>query len=105
MSMNGRAGMGTEQLRVRAREKELLHGIDVEFPRHEVSAIIGPTGCGRTTLLRTLNRRPAGSAGMSVGGRVTLAARDIYRDFANARELRHRVGMLFQRPSPFPQSI
>jgi phosphate transport system ATP-binding protein len=97
--------MGTEQLRVRAREKELLHGIDVEFPRHEVSAIIGPTGCGKTTLLRTLNRLHDGSAGMSVSGRVTLGDRDIYRDFANARELRRRVGMLFQRPNPFPQSI
>jgi phosphate transport system ATP-binding protein len=97
--------MSVNDLRVRVPEKELLHGVDAVFPRNEVTAIIGPTGCGKTTLLRTLNRLHDAGSGISVSGRVLLGERDIYRDFPNARELRRRVGMLFQRPNPFPQSI
>ena len=104
-SRNGTAGMATHDLRVRAGDRELLHGIDVEFPKRAISAIIGPTGCGKTTLLRTLNRLHDGTSGMSVSGRVLLGERDVYRDFPNARDLRRRVGMLFQRPNPFPQTI
>ncbi len=98
------AAMSVEDVRVQAGSKELLHGITAGFPEREITAIIGPTGCGKTTLLRTLNRLHD-LTGMSVSGQVWLGHRDIYADFGNVRELRRRVGMLFQRPNPFPQTI
>jgi phosphate transport system ATP-binding protein len=100
-----RDAMRVEDVRVRAGKKELLRGVTAEFPANEVSAIIGPTGCGKTTLLRTLNRMHDGSSDLSVSGQVMLGDRDIYTQIRNVRELRRRVGMVFQRPNPFPVSI
>jgi phosphate transport system ATP-binding protein len=97
--------MRVEGLRVRAGSKELLHGVDASFPSHQVTAIIGPTGCGKTTLLRTLNRMHDASSDLTVSGRVLLGGRDIYTQVRGVRELRRRVGMVFQRPNPFPVSI
>jgi phosphate transport system ATP-binding protein len=96
--------MRVEDVRVWAGAEELLHGITAGFPLHSVTAIVGPTGCGKTTLLRSLNRLHDSSPGMRVSGRVLLHGRDVYRE-AGVRELRRRVGMLFQRPNPFPVSI
>jgi len=98
-------GMAVEDVRVRAGQKELLHGITARFPVNRVTAIIGPTGCGKTTLLRTLNRMHDSSPDITVSGRVLLDDRDIYTEVRGVRELRRRVGMVFQRPNPFPQSI
>ncbi|HEX4214814.1 MAG TPA: phosphate ABC transporter ATP-binding protein [Candidatus Dormibacteraeota bacterium] len=97
--------MSVEQLRVAAGRTEILHGVDAAFPESRATAIIGPTGCGKTTLLRCLNRMHDGSREIRVQGRVTLEGVDIYKEFRGVRELRRRVGMLFQRPNPFPQSI
>jgi phosphate transport system ATP-binding protein len=91
-------------LRVRAGGRELLRGIDVDFPAGQITAVVGPTGCGKTTLLRALNRLHDDSTGLSVSGTVELDGADIYRDLG-LREVRRRIGMLFQRPNPFPQSI
>ena len=93
-------------LRVRAGATELLHGVDATFPSERVTAVIGPTGCGKTTLLRALNRLHDETPGIEVsGGTVRLGNRDVYREIQGVRELRRRVGMVFQRPNPFPQSI
>ncbi len=97
--------MAVQGLWVRAGERELLRGIDAEFPPRSVTAIVGPTGCGKTTLIRTLNRLHDEDGGIRVEGRVELDGRDIYREIGDVRELRRRVGMLFQRPNPFPRSI
>jgi phosphate transport system ATP-binding protein len=98
--------MSVEKLSVKAGQKELLHGIDAEFNSQRVSAIIGPTGSGKSTLLRALNRMHDDVPGIGVtGGTVRLGDRDIYHDVEGVRELRRRVGMVFQRPNPFPQSI
>ncbi|HYZ00943.1 MAG TPA: phosphate ABC transporter ATP-binding protein [Candidatus Binatia bacterium] len=97
--------MAVEELRVRAGTKELLHGVSADFPSNRVTAIIGPTGCGKTTLLRALNRLHETAAGISVSGGVRLGDRDIYTQVQGVRELRRRVGMVFQRPNPFPLSI
>lgn len=98
--------MSVEKLSIKAGQKELLHGIDAEFRSERVSAIIGPTGSGKSTLLRALNRMHDDVPGIGVsGGTVRLGERDIYHEVEGIRELRRRVGMVFQRPNPFPQSI
>ena len=104
--LNGtvRGSMSVHDLRVTAGKKPLLRGITAQFPVRAVTAIIGPTGCGKTTLLRTLNRMHDDSSELAVTGQVLLDESDIYRVRA-VRELRRRVGMVFQRPNPFPQSI
>ncbi len=97
--------MAVRGLRVRAGDRELLRGIDAEFASRSVTAVVGPTGCGKTTLIRTLSRLHDGDGSIRVQGRVELEGRDVYREIEDVRELRRRVGMLFQRPNPFPCSI
>lgn len=92
-------------LRVRFGTREVLHGVDAEFGKNLITALIGPTGCGKTTLLRTLNRLNELVPGFQISGQVEMNGADIYRDLKDVRDLRRRVGMLFQRPNPFPQSI
>ncbi len=98
-------GMTVEDLRVRFDAREVLHGISAAFARGRITALIGPTGCGKTTLLRSLNRLHDGRPGARISGRVRLGEEDVYDARTNVRELRRRIGMLFQRPNPFPQSI
>ena len=76
--------------------------VNLGFPANTVTAIIGPSGCGKSTYLRCLNRMHELSEGASVTGRVLLDERDIYAAEVNPVELRRRVGMVFQRPTPFP---
>lgn len=77
----------------------------IGFPQNQITALLGPTGSGKTTLLRTLNRLNELVAGFWIRGSVALDGRDIYQDFPDVREVRRQIGMLFQRPNPFPQSI
>jgi phosphate transport system ATP-binding protein len=76
--------------------------ISLLFPAHTVTAIIGPSGCGKSTLLRCLNRMHELTSGASVTGKVLLDEVDIYAKDVNPVELRRRIGMVFQRPTPFP---
>jgi len=74
----------------------------IPFPAHTVTAIIGPSGCGKSTLLRCLNRMHELSVGGWVTGRVLLDGADIYDAAVDPVRLRRRIGMVFQRPTPFP---
>src|SRR6266498_3307271 len=76
--------------------------VSVLFPSHTVSAIIGPSGCGKSTFLRCLNRMHELSQGGWVTGKVLLDEVDIYASDVNPIQLRRRIGMVFQRPTPFP---
>ncbi len=80
----------------------VVRGVDVNFHDGEVTAIIGPSGCGKSTLLRCLNRMHETVPGARVGGEVMLGERDIYDRSTSAIGIRRHIGMVFQRPTPFP---
>ena len=86
-------------------QKTVLEGVDLEFRRGEITALIGPTGCGKSTLLRTLNRMNDKVRGFWRKGTIDLDGMDIYGPSADPLLVRKRVGMVFQRPNPFPMSI
>ena len=85
--------------------KQALFGVNLDVRANQVLALIGPSGCGKSTLLRCMNRMNDTIQGCRVEGRVTLDDEDIYRASMDPVELRARVGMVFQRPNPFPKSI
>ncbi|HUO84611.1 MAG TPA: phosphate ABC transporter ATP-binding protein PstB [Thermoanaerobaculia bacterium] len=83
-------------------ETEALKGITLSIPEHSVLAIIGPSGCGKSTFIRCLNRMHEVVPGARVEGRVLLEGVDIYAPRVNPVRVRRRVGMVFQKPNPFP---
>ena len=84
---------------------QALHGINLEVLPHQVTALIGPSGCGKSTFLRCLNRMNDTIPGTRVEGKILLDGKDIYGEDMDVVDLRQRVGMVFQKPNPFPQSI
>ena len=82
-----------------------LSNINIEIEPRKVTALIGPSGCGKSTFLRCLNRMNDTISGTRVEGKILLDGEDIYRADMDVVELRQRVGMVFQKPNPFPQSI
>jgi len=92
----------TEDLRAFYGESEQLKGIDVEFAANEVTAIIGPSGCGKSTLVRCVNRMHEEIPGARAEGRVLLDGLDLYGDGVDVVAVRRAIGMVFQRPNPFP---
>ena len=97
--------MCTEGLRLRFGSKKILSDINMAFQRGTITALIGPTGSGKSTFLRTLNRMNDRVAGFAFEGDVTLDEVSIWAARQDLLTLRRRVGMLFQRPNPFPMSI
>jgi phosphate transport system ATP-binding protein len=77
----------------------------LSIPDRRVMALIGPSGCGKSTFLRALNRMHDLTPGARIEGSVTLDGNDIYADGVDPVTVRHRIGMVFQRPNPFPKSI
>ena len=86
-------------------EKQALQKINLSIPSKRVTAFIGPSGCGKSTLLRCFNRMNDLVDGVAIKGKITLDNEDIYAKSMNVAELRRRVGMVFQKPNPFPKSI
>jgi len=82
-----------------------LENISVEFKKNQVSALIGPSGCGKSTFLRCLNRMNDLIPGSSVKGEIYIDDENIYRQNIDVVHLRRRVGMVFQKPNPFPKTI
>ncbi len=85
--------------------KQALFGVSMAIPPRSVTAFIGPSGCGKSTFLRTINRMNDLIPGCKVSGKITLEGRDIYDPAFDVVLLRARVGMVFQKPNPFPKSI
>jgi len=85
--------------------KQALFGIGMVVPRGKVTALIGPSGCGKSTLLRSVNRMNDLIGTVSIGGQMRLSGDAIYGPEVDVIELRKRIGMVFQKPNPFPMSI
>jgi phosphate transport system ATP-binding protein len=101
--------MGEERPRVQTDKLSAMYGkftavkgVSLAFAPNQVHALIGPSGCGKSTFLRTLNRMHEISEGGWIAGRVLLDGEDVYADSINPIQLRRRVGMVFQKPTPFP---
>jgi phosphate transport system ATP-binding protein len=86
-------------------DKAALTDISIQIGERQITALIGPSGCGKSTFLRCLNRMNDTIPGTRAEGRVLLDGLDIYAADTDVVDLRRRVGMVFQRPNPFPQSI
>ncbi|MHB1469616.1 MAG: phosphate ABC transporter ATP-binding protein PstB [Solirubrobacteraceae bacterium] len=91
-----------EGLRAFYGQREQLKGIDLEFAPNEVTAIIGPSGCGKSTLVRCINRMHEEIPGAHAEGRVLLDGYDVYDPSVDVVAVRRAIGMVFQRPNPFP---
>jgi len=83
----------------------VLKNINIDFPDKKVTAVIGPSGCGKSTLLKCLNRLVENVDDTSIMGQVLVAGDDIYNPKADITEIRRKMGLLMQRPSPLPMSI
>lgn len=86
-------------------DKQALQDINLSIPRKRVTAFIGPSGCGKSTLLRCFNRMNDLVDGCVINGTIELDGMDIYQKSVDVADLRRRVGMVFQKPNPFPKSI
>ena len=94
-----------ENLNLFYGEKQALHGVNMEMAKKKVTAYIGPSGCGKSTLLRCINRMNDLVDNVTIEGRILLDNDNIYDKTVNVAALRRRVGMVFQKPNPFPKSI
>ena len=82
-----------------------IKDINLDIPRNEVIAFIGPSGCGKSTLLRCFNRLNDLVRGATITGKILLEGQDLNDPDVDGVEVRRRVGMVFQRPNPFPKSV
>jgi phosphate transport system ATP-binding protein len=101
-----------EDIKVDVRDVSVYYGefkalaeINLAIKKNRITAIIGPSGCGKSTLLRSFNRMSDLTPGCRVEGMITLDGENIYGNGVDAVDIRRRVGMVFQRPNPFPKSI
>lgn len=94
-----------DNLNLHYGEKQALFNINMDIPRKKVTAYIGPSGCGKSTLLRSINRMNDLVDSARIDGKILLDGEDIYDKSVNVADLRRRVGMVFQKPNPFPKSI
>lgn len=95
----------TEQLDAFYGNVHVLKGVSLSLPKRSLTALIGPSGCGKTTFLRTLNRMNDHINGFRIRGRVLVEGKDVYAPDVDPVMVRRRIGMVFQRPNPFPLSI
>ena len=94
-----------EKLTIRYGDFAAVREVSLEIPGHQVTAIIGPSGCGKSTLLRAMNRMNDVVPNATAEGKLTYRGEDIYATKCDPVELRQKIGMVFQKPNPFPKSI
>jgi len=101
----GRIVFQTTDLEVFYGDFRAVREVNLDIREHEITAFIGPSGCGKTTVLRCFNRMNDLIEGAHVGGRIDYHGQDLYGADVDAVEVRRRIGMVFQKPNPFPKSI
>jgi phosphate transport system ATP-binding protein len=97
--------VSTRNVNVHYGQKQALFDVSIDIPDRAVTAFIGPSGCGKSTFLRCINRMNDTIEGCRVDGTITLDSENVYDPSLDVVELRARVGMVFQKPNPFPKSI
>ena len=102
---NPTAKMRTRDVSIFYGDKKAIDNVSIDIPTEFVTAFIGPSGCGKSTFLRSLNRMNDTIASARVEGRIELDGEDIYASGMDVVQLRARVGMVFQKPNPFPKTI
>lgn len=103
--VNQSTKMSVRDLAVWYGEKQALHGVSMDVVENEVTALIGPSGCGKSTFLRCLNRMNDLVPGVRIEGEVEFEKQNIYAPEVDVVELRSHIGMVFQKPNPFPKTI
>jgi phosphate transport system ATP-binding protein len=108
----GSASLPAQEMIMEARDLQVHYGeylavrnVNLQIHRNEITALIGPSGCGKSTIIRCFNRMNDLIPSAKVGGTVLYRGIDLYGPEANAGEVRRRIGMVFQKPNPFPKSI
>ena len=101
----GRAVIQFQGLSAWYHHKAALHSIDFDIPERRITAVIGPSGCGKSTLLRCINRMNELIPGFHAQGTVLFQGQDLYADGVDPVEVRRHIGIVFQKPNPFPKSI
>ena len=104
-SFSDNAKMTMRNIDVYYGDKQAIHNVSIDIAKNEVMAMIGPSGCGKSTFLRTLNRMNDTVEGCRVEGDICMDGENLYAPKLDVVELRARVGMVFQKPNPFPKSI
>ena len=104
-SASGANKISARDVRVFYGDNEALHGVSMDIMANKVTAFIGPSGCGKSTFLRCFNRMNDTVIGARVTGQITLDGRDIHDRAIDVVQLRAQVGMVFQKPNPFPKPI
>lgn len=99
------AKIQVKDLHLHFGDKHVLKGINMEIPKNSIVALIGPSGCGKSTLLRSMNRMHDMNPTVKMSGEINLDGQNILGKDADAVAVRRKVGMVFQRPNPFPKSI
>ncbi|MBK5098906.1 MAG: ATP-binding cassette domain-containing protein, partial [Gemmatimonadetes bacterium] len=105
VEIQGQAALETRSLSVFYGDKPAVKEISISIPRNRVVAFIGPSGCGKSTFLRCFNRMNDLIPIASVEGEVLFHGRNLYDPDVDAVEVRRRIGMVFQKPNPFPKTI
>ena len=104
MSTSDNTIIKTENLSFYYADSKVLHSINIEFLRHHITAIIGPSGCGKSTLLRCFNRIYSLYPKLRAEGKIIFNQKNVLNDY-DVLQLRRQIGMVFQKPTPFPMSI
>jgi len=97
--------IAARNLKVAYGSDQALDNVDIEIPEHKVTAIIGPSGCGKSTFLRCINRMNDQIPACTVDGELRFHSTDVYDEAVDPVALRRKIGMVFQKPNPFPKSI
>ena len=96
------AELDAQNISVWFGKRKVLEGVNIAFPRNSVTALIGPSGCGKSSFIRTLNRLHELIPGAALAGQVMYEGRDIYDPGVDPTHIRLKIGMVFQKPNPFP---